>query len=198
MSAALRSAHALDHAQPLLRAVSVRRQGRGLDRRPVLGRDSRRRLPAEVAEQMLTGPSIEKSIAPLRSFVAEPMRFGRLFLVGDAAHIVPPTGAKGLNLAASRRALPLSRRCANYYATSVDAGIDAYSAAALAAGLEGRALLLVDDHDAAPFPGDRHGFGSASRKPSSIIWSIRARPRRHWRKTMSDCHTEQTAHGSTR
>lgn len=61
----------------------------------------RRRLPAEVAEPMETGPSIEKSIAPLRSFVSEPMKWGRLFLVGDAAHIVPPTGAKGLNLAAS-------------------------------------------------------------------------------------------------
>ncbi len=61
----------------------------------------RSRLPASTAEQMVTGPSIEKSIAPLRSFVAEPMQFGHLFLVGDAAHIVPPTGAKGLNLAAS-------------------------------------------------------------------------------------------------
>ncbi|MEC8628468.1 MAG: 4-hydroxybenzoate 3-monooxygenase [Pseudomonadota bacterium] len=61
----------------------------------------RRRLPAEVADSMQTGPSIEKSIAPLRSFVTEPMRWGQLFLVGDAAHIVPPTGAKGLNLAAS-------------------------------------------------------------------------------------------------
>jgi len=61
----------------------------------------RRRLPADVAQAMQTGPSIEKSIAPLRSFVAEPMRWGRLFLAGDAAHIVPPTGAKGLNLAAS-------------------------------------------------------------------------------------------------
>ncbi|MCC5987757.1 MAG: 4-hydroxybenzoate 3-monooxygenase [Pararhodobacter sp.] len=61
----------------------------------------RRRLPAAVAESMETGPSIEKSIAPLRSFVTEPLRWGRLFLVGDAAHIVPPTGAKGLNLAAS-------------------------------------------------------------------------------------------------
>jgi p-hydroxybenzoate 3-monooxygenase len=59
------------------------------------------RLPADAAASLVTGPSIEKSIAPLRSFVAEPMRFGRLFLVGDAAHIVPPTGAKGLNLAAS-------------------------------------------------------------------------------------------------
>ncbi len=59
------------------------------------------RLPQETAAQLVTGPSIEKSIAPLRSFVAEPMKFGNLFLVGDAAHIVPPTGAKGLNLAAS-------------------------------------------------------------------------------------------------
>lgn len=61
----------------------------------------RRRLPPHVADSVTTGPRLEMSIAPLRSFVAEPMRFGRLFLAGDAAHIVPPTGAKGLNLAAS-------------------------------------------------------------------------------------------------
>ncbi|AJQ96146.1 4-hydroxybenzoate 3-monooxygenase [Gynuella sunshinyii] len=61
----------------------------------------KKRLPEDVANTMVTGPSIEKSIAPLRSFVVEPMQYGRLFLVGDAAHIVPPTGAKGLNLAAS-------------------------------------------------------------------------------------------------
>ncbi|MEM9223215.1 MAG: 4-hydroxybenzoate 3-monooxygenase [Pseudomonadota bacterium] len=61
----------------------------------------RRRLPSEAAQSLVTGPSIEKSIAPLRSFVCEPMRYGQLFLVGDAAHIVPPTGAKGLNLAFS-------------------------------------------------------------------------------------------------
>jgi len=61
----------------------------------------RARLPADTAANLITGPSIEKSIAPLRSFVAEPLRFGRLMLVGDAGHIVPPTGAKGLNLAAS-------------------------------------------------------------------------------------------------
>jgi p-hydroxybenzoate 3-monooxygenase len=59
------------------------------------------RLPQDLANKLITGPSIEKSIAPLRSFVVEPMQYGRLFLVGDAAHIVPPTGAKGLNLAAS-------------------------------------------------------------------------------------------------
>ena len=61
----------------------------------------KRRLPADVAASLVTGPSLEKSIAPLRSFVCEPMQYGKLFLVGDAAHIVPPTGAKGLNLAAS-------------------------------------------------------------------------------------------------
>ncbi len=59
------------------------------------------RLPSALAAQLVTGPSIEKSIAPLRSFVVEPMQYGRMFLLGDAAHIVPPTGAKGLNLAAS-------------------------------------------------------------------------------------------------
>lgn len=61
----------------------------------------KRRLPADVSAKLITGPSIEKSIAPLRSFVCEPMQYGKLFLLGDAAHIVPPTGAKGLNLAAS-------------------------------------------------------------------------------------------------
>jgi p-hydroxybenzoate 3-monooxygenase len=64
-------------------------------------KELRARLPEEAARRLATGPSIEKSIAPLRSFVAEPLRFGRLFLAGDAGHIVPPTGAKGLNLAAS-------------------------------------------------------------------------------------------------
>ncbi|EMV9186337.1 FAD-dependent monooxygenase, partial [Escherichia coli] len=61
----------------------------------------KRRIPEDAARQLITGPSLEKSIAPLRSFVVEPLQYGRLFLVGDAGHIVPPTGAKGLNLAAS-------------------------------------------------------------------------------------------------
>ena len=86
----------------------------------------RRRLDPTVAETMVTGPSIEKSIAPLRSFVAEPMRFGRLFLAGDAAHIVPPTGAKGLNLAASD-VHHLSRGLIEHYRDHSDAGMDAYS-----------------------------------------------------------------------
>jgi len=86
----------------------------------------RRRLDSEAAESMVTGPSIEKSIAPLRSFVAEPMRFGRLFLAGDAAHIVPPTGAKGLNLAASDVRY-LSRALIGFYLEKDSAGIDSYS-----------------------------------------------------------------------
>ena len=91
----------------------------------------RRRLPVHHAQTMVTGPSFEKSIAPLRSFVAEPMRFGRLFLVGDAAHIVPPTGAKGLNLAASDVHY-LFRGLLEHYQEHSNAGIDAYSARALA------------------------------------------------------------------
>ncbi|WP_117193345.1 4-hydroxybenzoate 3-monooxygenase [Rhizobium terrae] len=90
----------------------------------------RRRLPAEHAERMVTGPSFEKSIAPLRSFVAEPMRFGKLFLVGDAAHIVPPTGAKGLNLAASDVHY-LFDGLQQFYGGGSAAGVDAYSARAL-------------------------------------------------------------------
>ena len=91
----------------------------------------RRRLPAEVAASVTPRASIEKSIAPLRGFVAEPMRFGRLFLAGDAAHIVPPTGAKGLNLAASD-VYYLARGLAEHYLENSNAGLDAYSGRALA------------------------------------------------------------------
>jgi p-hydroxybenzoate 3-monooxygenase len=93
----------------------------------------RLRLDPELAETIITGPSIEKSIAPLRSFVAEPMRFGRLFLAGDAAHIVPPTGAKGLNLAASDVKYLASALIEFYGKDGVQssAGIDNYSQRAL-------------------------------------------------------------------
>jgi p-hydroxybenzoate 3-monooxygenase len=90
----------------------------------------KRRLDQKAADELIIGPSIEKSIAPLRSFVAEPMRFGRMFLAGDAAHIVPPTGAKGLNLAASD-AHYLAQAFREYYDEKSTAGIDAYSAKAL-------------------------------------------------------------------
>jgi p-hydroxybenzoate 3-monooxygenase len=91
----------------------------------------RRRIPADQAEKLVTGPSIEKSIAPLRSFVTEPMRWGRLFLCGDAAHIVPPTGAKGLNLAASDVHY-LFNGLREYFETGSTEGIDRYSEKALA------------------------------------------------------------------
>jgi p-hydroxybenzoate 3-monooxygenase len=90
----------------------------------------KRRIPHDAAQSIVTGESIEKSIAPLRSFVAEPMRWGRLFLCGDAAHIVPPTGAKGLNLAASD-VYYLWQALRQYYADGDRQGIDNYSALAL-------------------------------------------------------------------
>jgi p-hydroxybenzoate 3-monooxygenase len=91
----------------------------------------KRRVPAEVADTLVTGPSIEKSIAPLRSFVTEPMRWGRLFLCGDAAHIVPPTGAKGLNTAASD-IYYLYHGLVQMYEDKDAEGLDRYSEKALA------------------------------------------------------------------
>lgn len=91
----------------------------------------RLRLPDATAQAMATGPSVEKSVAPIRSFVAEPMRFGRLFLAGDAAHIVPPTGAKGLNLAASDVRY-LFDALREFYIEKSAAGLDDYSRKALA------------------------------------------------------------------
>jgi len=91
----------------------------------------RRRIPAEDAANLVTGPSVEKSIAPLRSFVTEPMRWGRLFLCGDAAHIVPPTGAKGLNSAASDVHY-LFTGLRQHYGDKDSNGLDEYSQKALA------------------------------------------------------------------
>jgi p-hydroxybenzoate 3-monooxygenase len=91
----------------------------------------KRRMPQALADQLITGASIEKSIAPLRSFVAEPMRYGRLFLAGDAAHIVPPTGARGLNSAASD-IYYLYHAMVDHYKKGNDAGLDGYSQRALA------------------------------------------------------------------
>jgi p-hydroxybenzoate 3-monooxygenase len=91
----------------------------------------RRRLDEQGVRELVTGPSIEKSIAPLRSFVAEPLRFGRLFLAGDAAHIVPPTGAKGLNLAASDVHY-LSQAFTSYFRSGKENELNTYSSRALA------------------------------------------------------------------
>ena len=93
-------------------------------------RELKARIPREAAAKLVTGASIEKSIAPLRSFVAEPMRWGRLFLCGDAAHIVPPTGAKGLNLAASD-VYYLWRALCRHYQNDDASGIENYSSTAL-------------------------------------------------------------------
>jgi p-hydroxybenzoate 3-monooxygenase len=89
------------------------------------------RLPGDAVDSLVTGPSIEKSIAPLRSFVAEPMSHGKLFLAGDAAHIVPPTGAKGLNLAISD-VVYLARAFATFYESGSTDGLATYSDTALA------------------------------------------------------------------
>jgi p-hydroxybenzoate 3-monooxygenase len=91
----------------------------------------RRRLPEAAADQVTTGPSLEKSVAALRSFVIEPMQHGRLYLCGDAAHIVPPTGAKGLNLAASDVHY-LSEALIAHYRDRADEGLASYSRRALA------------------------------------------------------------------
>ncbi|MCL2601747.1 MAG: 4-hydroxybenzoate 3-monooxygenase [Treponema sp.] len=91
----------------------------------------KRRLPAEVSKNLITGPSIEKSIAQARSFVAEPMSYGRLFLAGDAAHIVPPTGARGLNTAASD-IYYLYHAMLDYYKKGDSSGLQHYSEKALA------------------------------------------------------------------
>ena len=105
----------------------------------------RHRIPESAAARLITGPSIEKSIAPLRSFVTEPMSFGRLFLAGDAAHIVPPTGAKGLNLAAAD-AGELASALLLHYRDRDNSGLDKLFGTRVAARLECGALFLVDDH----------------------------------------------------
>ena len=109
------------------------------------------RYPDQVSSQIVTGPSIEKSIAPLRSFVAEPMRYGNLFLAGDAAHIVPPTGAKGLNLAVSD-VFYLSRALAHHYTRARRPLPRLLLRDGVAPGVGGGPLLVVDDVAAAPLP----------------------------------------------
>ena len=103
----------------------------GPSARQCFWREFKARCPQDMADSIVAGPSIEKSIAPLRSFVAEPMRYGRMFLAGDAAHIVPPTGARGLNSAASD-IYYLYHAMVDHYKKADDAGLDGYSKRALA------------------------------------------------------------------
>ena len=130
----------------------------------------KRRLDPEAADKLVTGPSIEKSIAPLRSFVAEPMRFGRMFLAGDAAHIVPPTGAKGLNLAASDVHY-LSQALARILRREIFRRDRRLFRKGAGAGLEGGAVFVVDDLDAAPVSRHRTNSARGFSWPSWIIWS---------------------------
>ena len=127
-------------------------------------------------ERLVTGPSIEKSIAPLRSFVAEPMRFGRLFLAGDAAHIVPPTGAKGLNLAATDVKY-LSSALVEYYRDRQRGRHRQLFRALPAAHLEGRALLVVVHLADAPFP-RRWRRSSAKFQQAELDYLLTRRRRR--------------------
>ena len=116
----------------------------------------KRRLPKDVAEALITGPSVEKSIAPLRSLVAEPMRYGNMFLAGDAAHIVPPTGARGLNSAASD-IYYLYHAMLDHYKKGDNTGLEAYSQKALARVWKGQRFswwmttLLHSFPDNSPF-----------------------------------------------
>ncbi len=119
-------------------------------------RELKLRLPDDVSAKLETGPSIEKSIAPLRSFVAEPMRYGNMFLAGDAAHIVPPTGARGLNSAASD-IYYLYHAMLDHYKKGDDSGLEAYSGKALARVWKGQrfswwmTMLLHKFPDNSPF-----------------------------------------------
>ena len=146
----------------------------------------KRRLDQKAVDRLVTGPSIEKSIAPLRSFVAEPMRFGRMFLAGDAAHIVPPTGAKGLNLAASDVHY-LSRALARILRREILRWDRWLFRKGAGAGLEGGALLVVDDLDAAQV--SRHGEVSARgfSWPNWIISSARKLRWHRCRRITWDC-----------
>ena len=134
----------------------------------------KRRLDQKAVDHLVTGPSIEKSIAPLRSFVAEPMRFGRMFLAGDAAHIVPPTGAKGLKSRRQRRALSVAR-VARILRREILRRHRCLFRNGAGAGLEGGALFLVDDLDAAQVSGHREVSARAFNWPNSIMSSARRR-----------------------
>ena len=182
---------ALAAPQPLLCAVPARRQASRTGRDDRFWDELRRRLPTRrLPTPSPPGPSFEKSIAPLRSFVAEPMRFGRLFLVGDAAHIVPPTGAKGLNLAASDvRYLFAGLR--EFYREKSHGRPRRLFGEGAGAGLEGGALLLVDDHDAAPLSRDRRLRPAHPGSRARLSRRIRAPRRPRSPRTMSACPTSE-------
>ena len=151
----------------------------------------KRRLPDDVAARMETGPSIEKSIAPLRSFVAEPMRYGNLFLAGDAAHIVPPTGARGLNSAASD-IYYLYHAMVAHYKDGDDSGLENYSAKALARVWKAQRFSWWMTTLLHTLPGLRSPTTRSCRTPTSTICSRRRRRWDRWPRTTSACRSRRT------
>ena len=131
--------------------------------------------------ELKEGPILDKGITPMRSFVSAPMRHGRLFLAGDAAHIVPPTGAKGLNLALGDVAVLAG--ALEELLRGDPRLADAYSDDLPGPGLAAHPLLLVDDHDAARHPGRRTRWTPSSSWPSSATSPPHGRPRPRWPRT---------------
>ncbi len=160
-----------------------RRRTSPTGRRPHLGRAARCGWRAD-GFTLTEGPILEKSVTGMRSFVVEPMRHGRLFLAGDAAHIVPPTGAKGMNLAIAdvRR---LSRALAALLQRGPDRPARRVQRRLPAPGLAGRALLLVDDVDAAPLRRRRPVSATAAAVPAAVHHLIPALRRPAWPRTTS-------------
>ena len=134
------------------------------------------------------GEILDKGVTPMRSFVVEPMQHGRLFLAGDAAHIVPPTGAKGLNVAVADVEV-LAEALESFYASGDSAGLDALLRALPAAGLARPALLLLDDLDAAPPARARTRSRRSSSSPSSSTSATPTPRRRRWPRTTSGSST---------
>ena len=137
------------------------------------GPSSHARLPTDDGWQPNEGPILQKGVTGMRSFVAEPMRYGRLFLAGDAAHIVPPTGAKGLNLAMADVGAAGATRSTAFYQRAGHDGARRLLGSRAAPGVAGAAVLVVDDVDAAPARRSDARSTTAASSPSSITWSAR-------------------------
>jgi p-hydroxybenzoate 3-monooxygenase len=152
-----------------------------------------RRVGETVAAHLVRGPALEKSIAPLRSFVAEPLRFGRLFLAGDAAHIVPPTGAKGLNLAASD-VYYLSEALDGYYRSRTERELDAYSERALRRVWASVRFSWWMTSQLHRFPDDSE-FSVAFSAPSSTTCFARRTRSGCWRRTTWVCRSRAVHRG---
>ena len=146
----------------------------------------RARLETVPGWSLTEGPILEKSITPMRSFVVEPMQWERLFLAGDAVHIVPPTGAKGMNLALADVAL-LGDAFAAWYDGGPHRPAGRLLGHGAAPGLAGPALLLVDDLDAAPAGARRPVRGEAADRHAAVRRHLRARTPRAWPRTTWAC-----------